>query len=556
VVTIGRVDRLLEREAEVETLLAIVERVRGGRGTVVLVRGEAGIGKTSLLRELRDRAGLPFQVGRCEPLSVPEPLGPLHELATAAGAPVVLESIGADRRSLARSLQAALTSRGPAIAVIEDAHWADPATLDVSNPFLVVEMLAAGDSLPASVRDATLARVARLGPEAKGLVDVAAVVGQRVPPDLLDELAPGYEAAVEEALARGVLTDDGTAFGFRHELTRQAIEQALSAPRRAALHGAVARVLAARGDRDHARIAHHAEAAGLGELASRHAVLAAGEAECVGALFEAGLQLDRALRVGTELTAQVRIDLLIRYARNMNFAGRRLEEALAAAEQAAVLADAASDRVAGGRARSVMSAAFWSLDRVAEARAAAADAVSLLEGTGDAEELARAHAAFVRIEAIAFDPAQAIEHGPAALTAAAAAGLDEARIDTLISVALAHGHRGDPGAIGMLEEARSEALRAGTAIQVIRAHVNAVSVAGDARQAAYADRVVSDALPLFADFDTAIPRQYLLVVHARTLLDRGRYTDALARVAQHTHLLTADTRSAPIASDPGRAATV
>jgi DNA-binding CsgD family transcriptional regulator len=601
------VDRLLEREAELEQLTSMADRVRGGRGAVALVRGESGIGKTSLLRELRDRGGLPFYTGRCEPLSVPEPLGPLHELAAAVGAPVELESIGADRRSLARALQTALTSRGPAIAVIEDAHWADPATLDAvrvlarraedvplglvvtfrddelaaneplavlvgdlatdpeivrislgglsedavrelagdggadvgaivrltgGNPFLVVEMLAAGDALPASVRDATLARVARLGPEAKGLVDVAAVVGQRVPPDLLDELAPGYEAAVEETLARGVLTDDGSAFGFRHELTRQAIERALSTPRRAALHGDVARVLAARGDGDHARIAHHAEAAGLDELASRHAVLAAKEAERVGALLEAGLQLERALRMGTELTAQVRIDLLIRYARSMNFAGRRLDAALVAAEQAVVLADAASDRVAGGRARSVMSAALWSLDRVMEARAAAADAVAMLEGTGDAEELARARAAFVRIEAIAFDPSQAIRHGPAALAAAAAAGLDEARIDTLISVALAHGHRGDPGAIEMLEEARREAKQAGTAIQVIRAHVNAVSVAGDARQSAYADRVVGDALPLFADFDTAIPRQYLLVVHARTLLDRGRYADALARVQE------------------------
>jgi DNA-binding CsgD family transcriptional regulator len=274
-------------------------------------------------------------------------------------------------------------------------------------------------------------------------------------------------------------------------------------------------------------------------------VLAADEAERVGALFEAGLQLDRALRMGTELSAQARIDLLIRYARSMNFAGRRLEDALAAAEQAAVLADAAGDRVAGGRARSVMSAALWSLDRLQEARTAAAEAVSLLDGTGDAEGLARAHAALVRIEAIAFDPAQAIAQGPAALAAAAAAGLDEARIDTLISVALAHGHRGDPGAIEMLEEARGEARQAGTAIQVIRAHVNAVSVAGDARQTAYADRVVDDALPLFADFDTAIPRQYLLVVHARTLLDRGRYADALARVAEgrgdwHGGLVIAD----------------
>ena len=350
-----------------------------------------------------------------------------------------------------------------------------------------------------------MARVARLSPEAKGLVDVAAVVGQRVPPGLLDELVSGHEAALEEALARGVLTDDGAMFGFRHELTRQAIEQALSAPRRAALHGVIARSLAREGGDDHARIAHHGEAAGLGELASRHAVLAAGEAERVGALFEAGLQFDRALRLGEGLPVQERIELLIRYARNMNFAGRRLEDALVAAEQAVVRSDAARDRAAGGRARSVMSAALWSLDRLEEARTAAADAVSLLEGTGDAEELARAHAAFVRIEAIAFDSAQAIEHGPAALAAAAAAGLDEARIDTLISVALAHGHRGDPNAIGMLEEARSEAQLAGTAIQVIRAHVNAVSVAGDAHQAAYADRVVSDALRLFADCGTAIP---------------------------------------------------
>lgn len=109
----------------------MVDRVCGGRGAVALVRGEAGIGKTSLLRALRDRAGLPFYVGRCEPLSVPEPLGPLHELFAAAGAPGTLESIGGDRRSLARSLQAALTSGGPAIAAVEDAHWADPATLDV-----------------------------------------------------------------------------------------------------------------------------------------------------------------------------------------------------------------------------------------------------------------------------------------------------------------------------------------------------------------------------------------------------------------------------------------
>src|SRR5205807_8634251 len=129
------------------------------------------------------------------------------------------------------------------------------------------------------------------------------------------------------------LTDDGVTFGFRHELTRQAIEQALSAPRRAALHGRVATALVDRGGADHARIAHHAEAAGIADLACRHAVLAATEAERVGALFEAGLQLERALRLGTSLPAQARIDLLIRYARNVNFAGRELDAARVAAQE-------------------------------------------------------------------------------------------------------------------------------------------------------------------------------------------------------------------------------
>src|SRR5205807_8782133 len=126
------------------------------------------------------------------------------------------------------------------------------------NPFLVVEMLAAGDAVPVSVRDATMARVARLGSQARGVVEAAAVIGQRVSPALLGDVVPGHEAAVDEALARGVLIDDGVTFGFRHELTRQAIEQALPASRRLGLHALVAQALAARREADHARIAHHA----------------------------------------------------------------------------------------------------------------------------------------------------------------------------------------------------------------------------------------------------------------------------------------------------------
>lgn len=598
-------EELLERASELQAVIEVVESAGGGRGGVALVRGEAGIGKTSLVRAARERVLIPFYTGRGEPLSVPEPLGPVRELAAAAGVEDLPELAGGDRRGLARALRAALTANGPAAGVIEDAHWADPATLDIvrllargaensslallmtfrddelaanpalavligdlatdpsvtqialtplsldavrslatgsgadpvevarvtgGNPFLVVEVLAAGARLPASVRDATLARAARLGPDARRIVDTAAVIGQRVPLDLLRAVVPLDEPALENALVRGVLTDDGASLGFRHELTRQAIEQSLSSHRRAALHGQVVEALSGRPDVDDARIAHHAEAAGLADTAVRHAALAAAAAERVGALREASLQLERALRLGGDLPAEARMDLLIRYARSTNFAGRRLEEAIAAAEEAVVLADACGDRSAGGRARTVLSATLWSLDRLVEARAAAAEAVALLEGSADVCELARAHAARVRIEAIAFDPVAAIAHGDRALEVAAEAGLDEARIDVLISLGLAHGHRGSPEAANILDNARQEAQEGGTAIQLIRAHVNSVAVAADARDASRADTVTQAALTLFEDFGTAIPRQVVMVLHARSLLDRGRYDEALAEI--------------------------
>ena len=49
-------DLLLEREDELAALVGAVDAARAGAGSLVLVAGEAGIGKTSLLRALRGRA--------------------------------------------------------------------------------------------------------------------------------------------------------------------------------------------------------------------------------------------------------------------------------------------------------------------------------------------------------------------------------------------------------------------------------------------------------------------------------------------------------------------
>src|SRR5205807_6871799 len=146
------------------------------------------------------------------------------------------------------------------------------------------------------------------------------------------------------------------------------------------------------------------------------------------ALREAGLQLERALRLGAELDASERFGLLLRLSRAMNFEGR-MEEALGAASEAMTLAERELGEHARGRALNVLAAALWSLDRMIEAREAAQAAVELLERTAEAGELARAHCARLRIEAVAFAPSSVIAVAPRALELAAAAGLEEARID-------------------------------------------------------------------------------------------------------------------------------
>ena len=77
--------RLLEREPLLASMLAALNRATSGRGGTVLVEGEAGIGKTSLLQEFAARAagGSLVAWGWCEALVTPRPLGPLQDMGRA-----------------------------------------------------------------------------------------------------------------------------------------------------------------------------------------------------------------------------------------------------------------------------------------------------------------------------------------------------------------------------------------------------------------------------------------------------------------------------------------
>jgi predicted ATPase len=165
------------------------------------------------------------------------------------------------------------------------------------NPFYVTEVLASGaETVPVTVRDAVLARVARLSRAGQEVAGAASVLGRRAEVDLLAAVSRQPLAAVDECLDRGVLVLDGDAVGFRHELARLAVEQSIPQAQRVGAHARALAQLLALGSPDDRRLAHHAAGAGDRAAVVRHAPLAAARAARLGAHREAAEQLQQALR--------------------------------------------------------------------------------------------------------------------------------------------------------------------------------------------------------------------------------------------------------------------
>ena len=125
---------LLERESPLDSLNEFAAQARHGNGQLVLLCGEAGIGKTALVERLQwDLPDARWSWGTCDGLFTPRPLGPLFDLADQLGG-LLLERCraGADREGLFRALLHQVSQPGLLdVLVIEDVHWADEATLDL-----------------------------------------------------------------------------------------------------------------------------------------------------------------------------------------------------------------------------------------------------------------------------------------------------------------------------------------------------------------------------------------------------------------------------------------
>jgi len=125
---------LLERSSALDELGGLLAAAAAG-GRVVLVAGEAGIGKSALVRGFAERhaADVRFLAGGCDPLLTPRALGPLHYIARQTGGRLAeLLASGEPREAVfAAFLDELVQSPRRQVVVVEDAHWADEATLDL-----------------------------------------------------------------------------------------------------------------------------------------------------------------------------------------------------------------------------------------------------------------------------------------------------------------------------------------------------------------------------------------------------------------------------------------
>ena len=261
------------------------------------------------------------------------------------------------------------------------------------NPFFVTETLAAGTGdVPETVRDAVHARVARLSPSARALLDAVAVVPQRAEVWLLEALTDGALGALDECLRSGVLRAEADGVRFRHELARLAVEASLPPDRAVTLHRRALAALAdpSLGAPDYVRLAHHAEAAGDGPAVLRYAPAAGERAAARGSPREAQHHYWRALRFAEGIDPAARAELLERFCDHAYLSDMR-SEAVSAIDEAIAIHRRRGDAAREGHALRLRARLLGCIGRAREAAETIRDAVRVLEQGPPSAELARAY---------------------------------------------------------------------------------------------------------------------------------------------------------------------
>ena len=394
------------------------------------------------------------------------------------------------------------------------------------NPFFVVELLADDPgSLPATVRDTILARAALLTGQARDALDAAAVLGREADVDLIQAVGDCPVDAIDECVRAGLLAGDHTHQSFRHDLTRDAIETALTPLRRRQLH---ARALAALGDdADLVQLAHHAIRAGdsariieLGGRAADHCV-------DLGAYREAAALYGSALVHSEGADPATRRRLLERRALSCERV-EQLDEAVAAGEALLELLAHTHDERATGIWQSWLGGVYRVAGRGDDAWTLLRGAVALLETMGESLELARALALLGQHEMVSSHSADAVVTTRRALAMAEHHGAEDIAVHALDSCGTAMTCLGDDAGLDVLVEAIDRAKRADVHHEVTRSTLNLAEALLTRHLPAAAVDHLNHGIEVATERELRFNRNGLLNARARAFLALGRWDDATA----------------------------
>jgi DNA-binding CsgD family transcriptional regulator/tetratricopeptide (TPR) repeat protein len=412
------------------------------------------------------------------------------------------------------------------------------------NPFFVIEVLAAGgERIPETVRDAVLVRSAHLSGPARRLLEAVAVVPGHVDLWLLELIAGEFVDRLEECLASGMLSSGSAYVGFRHELARLAIEEAIAPNRRIALHRGALAALATRG-RDHpdvARLAHHAEAAGDVESVLRWAPLAAERAASTGAHREAAAQYARALKFADGLSLQRRAELLQRRADEC-YMTDQFAQAIEAQEGALDCHRRVGDPRGEGDSLRSLSRLLRYVGRTRDAQAAALEAVELLERVPPGHELAIAYSTVSHLRMSIEDHDGTKAWGTRALELARSLDDTEALVYALTNIGVVEFLAGEADGRIKLERALELAQRHGLEEHAGRAILSLVVWPLRHRMFDLAAGNLETGLEYCGERGLGTWRLYLHACRARLELDLGHWSEA----ADSAALVLRDPRSAPV----------
>ncbi len=396
------------------------------------------------------------------------------------------------------------------------------------NPFFVNEVLASeSPGVPMSVRDAVLARVARLSPEARAVLEVAALAPARIERWLLEAMLGSASSALEECHSKGMLSVASTMVAFRHEIVRQAVESTLSPLRQQTLHASLLHLLLKRGDEAYnvARLVHHATAAQEGVLVLRYAPLAARDAVAHGAHREAAAHYATALAYARALPPEERAALLEARAYECYLTGQ-MEDA-EQARQAALLIWRQRERADKvGHTLRWLSRLAWTLGKKTAADAYATEAVQVLEPLGANAELAMAYSNRAQLAMLAYDHAEAVRWGERAIALAEQVGDVNTLVHALNNVGTAQVFDQHERGRALQERSLRLALEQGFEEHAARAYTNLACSAIRTRDYQRAKSYLEEGIGYCTEHDLDFWESYMRAWQARARFEQGAWDEA------------------------------